>query len=90
MIPVIWTEPALDDLERIRLYISDFNPIAAGEMAARILEAGNGLAFFPMRGRASSNSKIREITIAHPYIIRYRAERERVVILRVRRGARGR
>ena len=88
MIPVIWTEPALGDLEKIRLYISEFNPIAAREAAARIIEAGNGLAFFPLRGRAVPNSRLREVTIAYPYIIRYRVGRERVVILRVRHGAR--
>ena len=37
-------------------------------------------------GRAQC--ELRETTIAYPYIIRYRVERERIVILRVRRGAR--
>jgi addiction module RelE/StbE family toxin len=83
VIPVVWTEPALADLHKIRRYISEFNPHAAQDMASRIVEAGNGLSSFPYRGRAVTRSKLREITIAHPYIIRYRVERERVLILRV-------
>jgi toxin ParE1/3/4 len=90
LIPVIWTEPALDDIERVRRYIAGFNPLAAREMAQRILQAGNGLATFPFRGRAVPNSRLREITVALPYIIRYRVEPERVVIMRVRHGARRR
>ncbi|MGO9173586.1 MAG: type II toxin-antitoxin system RelE/ParE family toxin [Rhodomicrobium sp.] len=90
MIPVIWAKAALADLQHIRRYIADFNPYAAHDMAERILEAGNGLASFPFRGRAVPSTQIRETTIAYPYIIRYRIERERVVILRVRHGARRR
>jgi toxin ParE1/3/4 len=90
VIPVIWTDPALDDIERIRRYITGFNPLAARDMAQRILEAGDGLATFPFRGRAVPNARVREITVAPPYIIRYRVEQERVVILRVRHGARRR
>lgn len=87
MIPVVWTEPALTDLRKIR-YISEFNPCAAQDMANCIVEVANGLSSFPYRGRAVPGSKLREITIAHPYIIRYRVEPERVIILRVRHGAR--
>ncbi len=79
MIPVVWAKAALADLQHIRRYIADFNPYAAQDMAARILEAGNGLATFPFRGRGVPNSKLREITLAWPYIIRYRVEGERVV-----------
>jgi toxin ParE1/3/4 len=88
VIPVIWTDPALDDIERIRRYVADFNPHAARDVVLRILEAGDGLATFPFRGRAVPNARVREITVAYPYIVRYRVERERVVVLRVRHGAR--
>ncbi len=88
MISVVWAKAALADLQLIRNYIADFNPRAAQGMGARIIEAGNGLAFFPLRGQAIPNSKLREMTIVPPYIIRYRVERERVVILRVRHGKR--
>jgi toxin ParE1/3/4 len=90
VIPVVWARAALADIQRIRRYIADFNPYAARDMAQRILEAGDNLATFPFRGRAVPNTRLREITVAPPYIVRYRVESERVVILRVRHGARRR
>jgi toxin ParE1/3/4 len=86
--PVIWTSSALADLEGIRRYIGNFNPYAARDMADRVIEAGNSLANFPYRGRSVPGTQLRESTIARPYIIRYRVEPNRVVILRVRHGAR--
>jgi toxin ParE1/3/4 len=90
VIPIVWARAALADVQRIRIYISGFNPYAASDMAEHIIQAGNGLATFPFRGRAVPNGRLREITVAPPYIIRYRVEPERVVILRVRHGARRR
>jgi toxin ParE1/3/4 len=86
--PVIWTEPALADVQYIRRYIGQFHPYAAREMAARILAAGDSLTNFPYRGRAVPNSDLREMTLVRPYIIRYRIERDYVYILRVRHSAR--
>jgi addiction module RelE/StbE family toxin len=85
---VVWTFSALADLEGIRRYISNFNPSAARDMADRIIEAGNRLAAFPYRGRQVPGTQLRETTIVRPYIIRYRVDRDRVLILRVRHGAR--
>jgi addiction module RelE/StbE family toxin len=86
--PVVWTFSALADVEGIRRYIGNFNPQAARDMADRIIEAGNSLAAFPYRGRAVPGTQLRETTLARPYIIRYRVEPNRVLILRVRHGAR--
>jgi toxin ParE1/3/4 len=85
---VVWTFSALTDLECIRRYIANFNPYAARDMADRIIEAGNSLATFPYRGRRVPGTQLRESAICHPYIIRYRIDADRVVILRVRHGAR--
>ena len=90
MTPVVWTFSALADLQGIRRYIENFNPHAARDMAERIIEAGNRLASFPDRGRRVPGTQLRESTIARPYIIRYRIDPDRVVILRVRHGARRR
>lgn len=76
------------DLESIRRYIGNFNPYAARGMAAQIIEAANSLATFPYRGRQVAGTQLRESTIVRPYIIRYRIDPDRVVILRVRHGAR--
>jgi toxin ParE1/3/4 len=86
--PVVWTFSALADVEEIRRYIGNFNPYAARDMAARIIEAGNSLATFPYRGRSVPGTQLRETTLARPYIIRYRIEPDRVLILRIRHGAR--
>jgi toxin ParE1/3/4 len=86
--PVAWTFAALADIEGIRGYIGNFNPYAARDVAARIIEIGNSLAAFPYRGRAVPGTQLREITLTRPYIIRYRVEPDRVLILRVRHGAR--
>ena len=63
------------------------NPAAARRTAARVVEAGNFLESFPERGRPIGRN-LRELVSVWPYIIRYRLADERVVILRVRHGAR--
>jgi len=86
--PVVWTFSALADVEGIRRYIGNFNPDAARDMAERIIETGNSLTVFPYRGRQVPGTRLRETAFARPYIIRYRVDPDRVVILRVRHGAR--
>jgi plasmid stabilization system protein ParE len=86
--PVVWTFSALADVEGIRRYIGNFNPIAAREVAERIIEIGNRLATFPNRGRRVPGTWLRETTLARPYVIRYRVDPDRVVVLRVRHSAR--
>lgn len=84
---IIWSPRAADDLSSIRDYIGQFNPSAASRFAARLVAAAESLADLSERGRPV-NSKRRELIVVWPYIIRYRIEAERVVILRVRHGAR--
>lgn len=88
MTPVVWTLSALADLDGIRRYIGNFNPYAARDMAARIIDTADSLATFPYRGRAVPGTRLRETVLARPYIIRYRVEPDCIVILRVRHGAR--
>jgi toxin ParE1/3/4 len=86
--PVVWTFSALADVDGIRRYIGNFNPYAARDMAERIIEVGDSLATFPYRGRQVPGTRLRETVLARPYIIRYRVEPDRVLILRVRHSAR--
>jgi addiction module RelE/StbE family toxin len=83
---VVWTFSAVADVQGIRCYIGNFNPQAAQAMADRIIEVGNGLADFPYRGRQVSDTGLREIALAYPYVVRYRIDGDRVLILRVRHG----
>ncbi|HLZ82929.1 MAG TPA: type II toxin-antitoxin system RelE/ParE family toxin [Caulobacteraceae bacterium] len=67
--PVIWTDPALDDLAAIRTYIDAMNPPAARRVAQRIVEAADTLETFPLRGRASRGARV--LVAVLPYLIRY-------------------
>jgi toxin ParE1/3/4 len=85
---VVWTAFSLANVRAVRAYLAQFNPIAADELAARLVEAGNSLEAFPHRGRPVPGTGMRERLSVSPSIIRYRVTRDEVVILRVRHGAR--
>lgn len=57
-------------------------------MAASLLASGDSLAHFPHRGRPVRGAAMRELVSVTPCIIRYRVERDQVVILRIRHSAR--
>ena len=88
---IVWTVPARRDLENIRAYVAQFKPLAAQGLARRLVEAVEALALYPTRGRplstAPSDANRRELVIVWPYLIRYRVEPDRIIILRIRHGA---
>lgn len=88
MSEVVWTEPALAHLEAIRVYIEQFNPRAAHDVAASLKALGDSLAAFPHRGRSVRGAGMRELVSTYPYIIRYHIDGDIVVILRVRHTSR--
>jgi addiction module RelE/StbE family toxin len=85
VVEVVWTRRALRDLDAIRDYIGQFNPLAAQRMAERLRAAGESLAHFPQRARGKT--RYRELVIVRPYLLRYRIVGERVEILAIRHGA---
>jgi plasmid stabilization system protein ParE len=85
---IVWTDEAIAHLEAIVAYTAAFNPAAADRPGGRLIEAANSLAEFSDRGREASGGT-REMTIVWPYVLRYRVEVERVIILRIRHGAQG-
>lgn len=85
---IVWTDEAVGQLEAIVTYIEALNPAAAARLGERLVELADSLAEFPHRGRDAGDGK-REMTTVRPYILRYRVEGDRVVILRIRHGARG-
>ncbi len=85
---IVWTAEAVDNLDAIVAYIELFHPPASKRIAERLLALADSLADFPHRGRDVGDGR-RELTVVPPYILRYRVEAGRVVILRVRHGARG-
>ena len=88
MAQVIWTEPALDDLEAIAAYIALDKPDAAKGLVQRVVARVEQLALFPLSGgkpRELSGSPYRQLVI-NPLRIYYRVVGERVFVVYVMRG----
>jgi len=90
MAQVIWTEPALQDLNEIAEYISLDKINAANKLVQKIFTEIDQLAQFPNSGRKPpelNNSRYLDIII-NPCRIFYRIEKEKVYILYVMRSER--
>lgn len=85
---VIWSDPALDDLARIRDYIGNENPAAASRVAIQLVAAADSLEHLPERGRPGLEPGTRELVSLWPYIMVYQIDPEIVHILSIRHGAR--
>lgn len=86
---VVWTLPAIQDLEAIQDYIADRRPAAATRLAKRIFDQTKALlAKNPNVGRLGRLSGTRELVVSRtPYIVVYRVG-ARVEILAIIHGAR--
>lgn len=90
MAEVIWTEPALSDLEAIADYIALDNPAAARALVQRVIAHVKQLADHPLSGSKLSKFKgwrYRQIIEPSCRAI-YRHEKGRVHILHIVRGER--
>jgi toxin ParE1/3/4 len=90
MAQVIWTEPALSDLNAIAEYIALDKPSAAKRLVQNILSSTERLEQFPESGRKPpelKKSRYLEI-IVNPCRIFYRVEEAKVYILYVMRSER--
>ena len=88
MAQLIWTEPALSDLDAIADYIELDNPEAARGLVQRMFQHVEQLAAYPDSGsrpRELRGSRYRQI-VEPPCRIFYRYDGERVFILYVMRG----
>jgi toxin ParE1/3/4 len=88
MAQIIWTEPALSDLNEIAEYIALDKPNAAHSLVEQVFSSVDRLEQFPELGRTPPElklSKYREI-IVDPCRIFYRIEQSKVYILYVMRG----
>ena len=88
MAEVVWTAPALSDLDAIADYISLDNPEAARTLVARVFEHVGQLQRFPSSGSRPPElrgGRYRQI-IEPPCRIFYRVEGRRVFILHVMRS----
>jgi toxin ParE1/3/4 len=90
MVEVIWTEPALSNLDAIADYIAIENRAAAQQLVQRVVRHVERLADHPRLGPKPpelADSRYRQI-IEPPCRIFYREDGERVFILYVMRGER--
>ena len=90
MAQIIWTEPALSDLDAIAEYIALDKPSAAINLVQKVFARTDQLEQFPELGRKpleSKESRYLEI-IVNPCRIFYRIDGDKVYILYVMRSER--
>lgn len=88
MAEIIWTEPALNDLDAIADYIALDNPTAARELVQRVFRHVEQLVEYPESGSRPPELKggrYRQI-VERPCRVFYRVEGGKVFILHVLRG----
>ena len=88
MVEVIWTEPALSDLDAIADYIALENPVAAKRLVRRVFKHVDQLRDHPKSGSKPSELEdwsYRQI-IEPPCRIFYRFDEKQVFILHVMRS----
>jgi plasmid stabilization system protein ParE len=85
---IVWLPEAARDVARLRDFIQEKNPQAAQRAASRIKEAAQILTENPEAGRPVEEVlPFRDLIIpfgSGNYILRYREELDRIVIVRVR------
>jgi toxin ParE1/3/4 len=90
MAEIIWSDPALSDLDAVADYIALENPIAASELVKRIIDHVDQLADHPESGsrpQELKRSRYRQI-VEPPCRIFYRFDGHKVFILHVMRSER--
>ena len=90
MAQVVWTEPALNDLDAIADYIAIDNPLAAAELVQRVFAHVEQLEAHPESGSRPAElkrSRYRQI-VEPPCRIFYRHDGEKVFVLFVMRSER--
>jgi plasmid stabilization system protein ParE len=90
MAEVIWTEPALQQLDAVAEYIALDNPLAASNLVAEVFGKTQRLEDFPKSGRTPAelpNSVYREVVVS-PCRVFYREDGNQVLILYVMREER--
>ena len=88
MAQIIWTEPALLDLNEIAEYIALDKPGAASHLVQKVFSKTERLEEFPESGRNPAElkkSRYKEIIVG-PCRIFYRIEKDKVYILYVMRS----
>ena len=90
MATLVWTDPAVADLEEIGEFISKDNPPAAEKVGSRIIREAENVAAFPRLGHIVpelGNPQIRELfSQSYRSIYKFDEEGDLVAILRIWHG----
>jgi len=86
---VVWTDPALDHVEEIAVYIARDDPDAAARWTVELFDAVERLADYPVSGRAVPELAARGVRemVVGAYRVFYRVDTA-VEVLSVRHGSR--
>ena len=90
MAQLVWTEPALIDLDEIAEYIALDDPSAAANYVQKVFDRAERLTMYPNSGKRPEElprTPYREVVIP-PCRIFYRVEKDAVFILHVMRSER--
>lgn len=90
MAEIVWSEPALSDLDAIADYIALENPVAASELVQRVLGHVEQLAAHPESGSRPPElprSRYRQL-VEPPCRVFYRYDGHKVFVLHVMRSER--
>ena len=90
MAQLVWTEPALIDLDEVAEYIALDNPSAAANYVQKVFDRVERLATYPNSGKRPAElhqTPYREIVVP-PCRVLYRVEKNKVFILHVMRSER--
>ena len=83
---LVYSEPALGDLKRLKAFIDQNSPEAVSRIALELVERIEKLLIFPLMGKpvalAPDPNIIRDIVFGK-YIVRYAAYQETLAILRI-------
>ncbi len=86
---ILWTAPALRELEAIGDYIARDNPSASARIVTRIFDRVDALAHHPQSGRPGRIPDTRELVVTGtPFVVPYRVRADEIEILSVFHGAR--
>ncbi len=88
--PIVWSDPAVDDLEAAVTFIAKDSEAYARSLAQLAVDAAESLQSFPSRGHRLPDPKLsrfRELIIGS-YRLVYLVEKERVLIVAVLHGHR--
>jgi toxin ParE1/3/4 len=80
---IVWTQWAIQQLDRAGQYIAQDNPQAAAKLLKKIRQSVKLLQRNPFLGRRTEFEGVRELVVHANYIVSYRVSHDTVEILQV-------